>query len=255
MSDREPILNVPAVVAWLLGLLVAVHAVRMWLLSISTDNLLLLTFAFIPARYEPTLLPGGILPGGTGADIWSFVTYALIHADLTHLAVNSIWLLAFGSPVAQRFGTRRFVVLMAVTAAAGALAHLVSHPGTMVPVIGASAAVSGAMGAATRFVFQPGGPLDSWRLGTPAEHARAAPLLVALRNPRVLAFVGIWFGVNLLFGIGSVSITGGEQIVAWEAHVGGFLAGLLLFPLFDPPRPPVPAVPDEPFEEDTPAQS
>ncbi len=76
-----------------------------------------------------------------------------------------------------------------------------------------------------------------------ADHVPAAPLLVALRNPRVLAFVGVWFGLNLLFGLGSVSFLVGEnQSVAWEAHVGGFLAGLLLFSLFDPVQPSPPLV-------------
>jgi len=255
MNDRrEPILNVPPVVVWLLGALVVVHAVRMGVLSIDTDNLLLLTFAFIPARYEATLLPGGLLPGGWGAEIWSFVTYALIHADITHLIVNSIWLLAFGSPVAQRFGSLRFSLFMMVTAAAGALAHLISHSGAMIPVIGASAAVSGAMGAATRFIFQPGGPLDSWRFDAPTRQLPAAPLLAVLRNPRVVTFLVIWFGVNLVFGVGSVSISGEDQIVAWEAHVGGFLAGLLLFPLFDPQHPPVHPPLDGAWGEDQPTR-
>ena len=72
-------------------------------------------------------------------------------------------------------------------------------------------------------------------IATNADRVPAAPLLVALRNPRVLTFVGVWFGLNLLFGLGSVSFLIGEnQSVAWEAHVGGFLAGLLLFSLFDP---------------------
>jgi membrane associated rhomboid family serine protease len=62
----------------------------------------------------------------------------------------------------------------------------------------------------------------------------AAPLLSALRDPRILAFLAVWFGLNLLFGIGSLSIFDGEQPVAWQAHVGGFLAGLLAFAAFDP---------------------
>jgi membrane associated rhomboid family serine protease len=66
----------------------------------------------------------------------------------------------------------------------------------------------------------------------------AAPLLVALRNPRVIAFVTVWFAINLIFGVGSLPIFGADQSVAWQAHVGGFLAGLLLFAAFDPvPRP------------------
>jgi membrane associated rhomboid family serine protease len=65
----------------------------------------------------------------------------------------------------------------------------------------------------------------------------AAPLLVALRNPRVLTFLVVWFGLNLLFGLGSLPLGSEHQTVAWEAHVGGFLAGLLLFSAFDPVEP------------------
>ncbi len=233
--SREPILNVPAVIVALLALLGLVHAVRELLLSPYDDRLFVLTFAFVPARYEPSILLGGVLPGGFGAQIWTFVTYALIHADMTHLAFNGLWLLAFGSPVARRFGTVRLLAFFAVTAAAGALAHLIMHPGERVVMVGASAAISGMMGAATRFAFQPGGSLDFWhsRAGDP-DRIPAAPLVVALRNPRVLTFLGVWFALNLLFGLGSFSIADYEQNLALEAHIGGFLAGLLLFSLFDP---------------------
>ena len=61
----------------------------------------------------------------------------------------------------------------------------------------------------------------------------------ALRNPRVLAFLGIWFGVNIIFGMGSVAIGAEPGSIAWQAHIGGFVAGLVLFSLFDPvPRAP-----------------
>ena len=55
----------------------------------------------------------------------------------------------------------------------------------------------------------------------------------------------MWFGLNLLFGLGSLSIAGANQAVAWEAHLGGFLAGLLLFSAFDPVRR-APVVEDRP---------
>lgn len=235
-TTREPILNVPAIVLFILLVLVAVHAVRTLLLSEAADQIFLLTFAFIPARFDAAL--DGILPGGTGAKLWTFVTYALIHADITHLGFNAVWLLAFGSPVARRFGAWRFILLCAVAVAAGALAHLVTHVGERNPMIGASAAISAMMGAATRFAFQRGGSLDFWRgaHGDP-ERIPAAPLFVALRNPRVVSFLVVWFGLNLLFGLGSISLTDAEQSVAWEAHVGGFLIGLLLFSMFDPIAP------------------
>ena len=62
----------------------------------------------------------------------------------------------------------------------------------------------------------------------------AAPLWVALRDRRIVVFLGAWFGLNILFGLGTLAVPGLDQEVAWQAHIGGFLAGLLLFPLFDP---------------------
>jgi membrane associated rhomboid family serine protease len=233
----EPIFNVPPVVTATLALLVIVHLVRVFLLTPEADLEFLLLFSFIPARYDSALLLGGTLPGGFGAQIWTFVTYALIHADATHIAMNSVWLLPFGTAVARRFGALRFVAFFAATAACGAAMHLATHPGEMAPVIGASAAVSGMMAASMRFIFQVGGMLGGFRRSDePAEAARlpAAPLLTALRDPRVLAFLAAWFGLNLLFGIGTLSFVGAGQTVAWQAHIGGFLAGLLLFSAFDP---------------------
>lgn len=228
-------LNVPPVVVALLGVLCLVHAIRIWLLPDDLDRIVVWALAFVPARYDNSALTDGLLPGGWGADVWTFFTYALIHADLTHLAVNGFWLLAFASPIARRFGARRFLAFFAITVAAGALAHLVSHAGELAPTIGASAGVSGMMAAAARFAFEPGGPLDLRRSDVDdADHVPAAPLRVALRNPRVLIFLAVWFGLNILFGLGSWNLIAENQSVAWEAHVGGFLAGLLLFSAFDP---------------------
>jgi membrane associated rhomboid family serine protease len=62
----------------------------------------------------------------------------------------------------------------------------------------------------------------------------ALSLLRSFRNPRVLGFLAVWFGVNIVFGIGSIAIGAEGASVAWQAHIGGFLAGLVLFSLFDP---------------------
>ena len=245
---REPALNVPPVVVMLLAVLAFIHAVRVWLLSDDMDRVLVWSLAFVPARYDASALTDGILPGSPGAEIWSFFTYALLHADWMHFGFNAIWLLAFASPLARRFRAARFLLFVAATVAAGALAYLVVHAGALAPMIGASAGISGMMGAMARFAFEPGGSLDLWRRDREhADHIPAAPLFAALRNPRVITFVGVWFGLNLLFGLGSVSIFVGEhQSVAWEAHAGGFLAGLLLFSLFDPVPPRPPSVDDGP---------
>jgi len=193
-------------------------------------------FGFIPKRYDTTLLSVSY-PGGAGAMVWSFVTYSLLHANLSHIGFNVLWLLPFGSALARRFGAVRFFLFMAVTAAAGALAHLITHEHALAPMIGASASVSGTMAAAIRFAFVQGSFLSFSRSRGDADAAAKVPALSlwrALRNGRVVSFLAIWFGVNLIFGIGSLAIGMEGQSVAWQAHIGGFFAGLILFSWFDP---------------------
>jgi membrane associated rhomboid family serine protease len=101
-------------------------------------------------------------------------------------------------------------------------------------MVGASASISGFMAAAMRFAFQRSGPLGIGRHDPEAYRVPALPLSAVLRDVRVLSFLAVWFALNLVFGIGSLSIDGGEQSIAWQAHIGGFLAGLLAFAAFDP---------------------
>jgi len=67
-----------------------------------------------------------------------------------------------------------------------------------------------------------------------AARVPALSLMHALSHKRVLGFLAIWFGVNIIFGVGSIAIGMDGASVAWQAHIGGFLAGLMLFSLFDP---------------------
>jgi membrane associated rhomboid family serine protease len=229
---REPILTLPGALTAYILLLAVIH-LRV-LLPPDLENWTIDVFGFIPKRYDSTLLAIDF-PGGAGAKVWTFVTYSLLHANLSHIGFNVLWLLPFGSALARRFGAFRFFLFMAVTAAAGALAHLVTHEHAVAPMIGASASVSGTMAAAIRFAFVRGSFL-SFNRGDAEAAARvpALSLLRALRNRRVLAFLAIWFGVNIIFGVGSIAIGTDGASVAWQAHIGGFLAGLMLFSLFDP---------------------
>jgi membrane associated rhomboid family serine protease len=232
----EPLFNVPPVVVATIAALILVHVGRWLLLSPEEDVEFLLQFGFIPARYAPSLLPHDAFPGGTAADIWTFVTYALIHGNVVHLTVNAIWLLPFGSAVARRFGAVRFLLFFTLTAAGGAVMHLATHAGEMSPMIGASASISGLMAAAIRFVFQAGGPLNVFRrdIDPNAYRVPAAPLSAAWHDPRILAFLGVWFGLNIAFGLGSMAVPGAEETIAWQAHIGGFVVGLVSFAAFDP---------------------
>src|ERR1700730_9310463 len=116
---RERMFNVHLVVVVLIVVRGSVHLSLFLALTPEQTTEFLLLFAFIPARYDASVLPDVVWPGGWPADVWTFVTYALIHGDISHLVLNGVWLLAFCAPVARRFGTPRFLAFMVVTAAAG----------------------------------------------------------------------------------------------------------------------------------------
>jgi membrane associated rhomboid family serine protease len=211
--------------------LIGVHVLRQ-LIGEATDEWVIYAFAFIPARYEAI---GAALPGGGAARFWSPVTYAFLHADLLHLLVNIIWMASFGGALARRFGSIRFLLLSLLAAAAGAGLFYFLHRGDEALVVGASGAVSGMMAATARFAFSPEGPLAGGRTAA-AFQVPAEPLLAAMRNRRAVGFILVWFAVNFIFGFAGGLAAGVSGPIAWEAHIGGFLAGLLCFPLLDPVR-------------------
>ncbi len=230
-ASREPAFNIAPAVLGLAVVLLAIHAIRSFVLSGEADQWTLVAFAFIPDR-TLTDLSLELTPGGDLARYWSFVTYAFLHGDWTHVLVNVLWMVAFGSPLGFRWGTLRFLLFSAVGAIAGALIHLALYPHDASPLVGASAAISAHMAAVVRFAFNGGGMFGFGR-DVEVHRLPAPPLMVTLQNTRVLAFLGIWFGMNILFGVFAQPAGIASGAVAWDAHVGGFLAGLLLFPLFD----------------------
>lgn len=229
-SRREPIFNIAPGVVGLAVVLVGIHLIRMIALSAETDRWVLLAFSFIPWR-ETADLAATQVPGGNPARVWSLVTYALLHANWPHVLFNVLWMIAFGSPLAWRFGTVRFLLFSAVGAIAGALLHFVFYPDSMLPLVGASAAISAHMAGVSRFAFGGGG--GPWSTDRAVQRMPAPPLLQTFRNPRVVAFVGIWFAMNLFFGISGFGSGIASGAIAWDAHIGGFLAGLAFFSLFD----------------------
>ena len=221
---KQPVFNVPGIILTFLGLMLAVHIVRIAFDGSETGLWMLFTFAFIPLRYANGFQDIVSDP----AALWSPVTYSFLHGDWTHILVNSVWLLAFGSVVARRLGVYRFLLFCIIGSVFGALAHYVSHSDSIIPMIGASAIVSACMGAAIRFAFPANGNFSPRVHDLPTQS-----LFQAFQNRQVIVFTAVWFAINFLFGIGGEFITGQGQSIAWEAHVGGFLFGLLLFDAFD----------------------
>jgi membrane associated rhomboid family serine protease len=232
---HEPMFNAPAVVVVLALALIAIYATFDWAIP-GVQDAVIDEFAFVPARLSVSFWPAGDLHALSGGPrLWTLLTYAFLHGSWMHVLLNTIWLVAFGPPVARRFGTLRFLVFMAVTAIVSALAQWASAPMEFAPLIGASGADSGLMGAALRFIFQPDGPLGaSGVTGFDAvEGARPATLGGILADRRARLFLVVWLVTNFVFGAFAGALGLSDMPVAWIAHLGGFFGGILLFPLFD----------------------
>lgn len=222
----EPVFNLPRAVTALAVVLVAIHCVRVLLLSPEQNIEIILLFAFIPAMFGQA---GALVPYPE-AIYWTPVTYGLLHGGWLHLGVNIVWMFAFGTPVARRFGAFRFLALSVFATACGALAQYLADPDALVPMIGASAAVSGHMGAAMRFIFNP----LAGRAGRGFRHdIPALSLAESFTNRQFVVFFIVWMVMNLAFGSGIVGVPGSENAIAWHAHIGGFAAGIFGFSLFE----------------------
>jgi membrane associated rhomboid family serine protease len=232
-AAKPPMFNVPRVVLAVVTILVSVHA-ALWMLGESWQVFAQFALAFIPVR----LGGGDPIPTLYGSQVWSFFTYALLHADVYHLGSNCVWLTIFSTPVAKRLGWWRYLVLLLFSAAAGAAAMLPLHWGKFLVVVGASASVSAVLAAAIPIMFAPGFRMGSG-LDVSYQSLQVLPPRALFSNASAIGFAAVFFGIQLLTGT-SMAMTGTafleESPIAWEAHIGGFIAGLALFYLLDRKR-------------------
>jgi membrane associated rhomboid family serine protease len=196
----------------------------------ATRERLLTLLAFFPGRLGGE---AGLYPGGATAGATQFLTHMFVHADFAHLAVNSLWFLAFGTPVARRLGAVRFLVFFLVCGVGGALVFL---PFNGAPMVGASGAISGLMAATMRFLFVPMSDGDTEALAGETRHPALLSIRETLSDRRILAAIAAWSVLNVVVALAAPWLFEGWNI-AWEAHLGGFLTGLLTFGLFDPGPP------------------
>jgi membrane associated rhomboid family serine protease len=211
VSPRPPLINAPREVLVLIACMAAVHGA----LSLGGEEWFgwaYATFAFVPALASA--------PQG-----YRFLSHAFLHGGWDHLIFNALWLLAFGAVTARALGPWRFFTLFAVSACGGALATLAVHRGEDIYLIGASGGVSGLLAAAVPVIHG---------------HGRGA----ALRPRELLSsrpapgFVAIWAAVTLLSGASGLLVPGQPGNIAWDSHLGGFLAGLAAFYFLVPSRSP-----------------
>jgi len=214
MTDRaegarpaEPFIKLPWPVVWLIATLVAAHAARIWLRA-DPENFALTASDLATGRWS------------------GLVTHLFIHASWAHVLMNSVFILAFGAPVARflrptAFGALAFwsfFLACGILAGGGfaALAMALAKVGLASPdwaLVGASGAASGLMGAAARLIEGRGRP---------------GPL-----GGRTVVGMSIaWILVNVVLGVTGLTPGTAGAPVAWEAHIIGFFAGLLLISPF-----------------------
>jgi membrane associated rhomboid family serine protease len=138
-----------------------------------------------------------------------------IHASLMHIIGNMLFLWIFGDNIEDRLGHVFFFIFYMISGLAGAFLHSIFVPNSLVPMVGASGAISGIMGA---YIL----------LYPKARILALVPLGFFIRIMKLpaLLFLGIWFGYQFLLGIMSIGVKGGG--VAYFAHIGGFAAGFVM---------------------------
>lgn len=191
-----------------------------------------------PDRLEALVTAMGMIPARLGADptaYWTLFTCMFLHGGWTHFIGNMWMLYLFGDNVEDRMGPLRYLAFYLLCGLAAGLTHYFADPTSEMPTVGASGAIAGVLGA--YFVLFP--------------TARVITVVFLLIFPfffeiPAVIFLGFWFVSQLLSGTLSVVSPESYQGVAWWAHVGGFVAGMILLPVFKKsPKEYRPYYPDE----------
>jgi rhomboid family protein len=208
LHDRNPITHIrlPYVNYTLIAVTTLIYLVQ-WLLPEKVDNDLTIYFGMIPMVVRDVIpQPVGFIP-----DQLPLFTYAFLHANWLHLLSNMLFLFIFGDNIEDALGHFRYFIFYFATAALAALAHLAMNFTSNGPLIGASGAVAGVLGAYV--VLYP--------------HARVfvlARIVIPIPLPvPAFWFLGFWIGTQLFYAL----FASGEP-VAWWAHLGGAASGAIL---------------------------
>lgn len=153
-------------------------------------------------------------------NVWlSILTSMFLHGSIAHIGFNMLFLWVFGNNVEDRLGRARYLVFYLLCGVAAAYAQSYVFPNSATPLVGASGAIAGVLGA--YLLMFPTARILTW-------------VFFFIIPVRAFVMIGLWFLLQLTSSLGSVS---GKTGVAYMAHVGGFLAGMLLLLVFRPRRP------------------
>jgi len=179
-------------------------------------------FGLVPCRLTRECAPGGgLLPPAL-----TVVTSMFLHGGILHVGGNMLYLWIFGNNVEDTLGHARFLVFYLVSGMAAAAAQVALSAGSSVPMIGASGAVAGVLGAYL-LLFPRANILTVVIVG----------FFIRIVRIRAVFVLGFWFLVQFLSGLATWAVPRGEAAggeTAWFAHLGGFLAGMVLLLVLRP---------------------
>jgi membrane associated rhomboid family serine protease len=181
--------------------------ILIFVLELFSGDVFIEKWAFIPVRF---------LANPFAASLTLF-TSMFMHAGWAHLLGNMLYLWIFGDNVEDRFGHVKFLIFYLICGLAATFGQLIFNTGSTIPNLGASGAIAGVLGA--YIVLFPQGKINVMQ----GQRAIQVPALIV---------IGLWFVLQFFSGIGSLSTTADTGGVAYMAHIGGFLAGILLTFLF-----------------------
>jgi membrane associated rhomboid family serine protease len=178
-------------------------------------NQFIFTYGLVPARYSVPEIASYFTPG---QQVFSLFSYMFVHGGFWHILMNMWCLYIFGDNVEDRLGSVRYLAFYLLCGFTSGLSHLFLNWHSQIPTIGASGAIAGVMGA--YFLLYP--------------RSRILTLIPIFFIPYFLElpaffFLGVWFIIQFISAAGSPAQEGG---VAWWAHIGGFIFGMIFLKLF-----------------------
>ncbi len=215
LYDDNPTRRRPVVT---IGLIIACVAVFAWQVTLPgrEGDIAIFSFGVIPAvLFGIEELP----PGVAQVPAWTtIVTSMFMHGGFLHLGGNMLFLWIFGNNVEDSMGRGRFLLFYLLCGTAAALAQSLPDPTSTIPMVGASGAIGGVLGA--------------YILLHPRANVRCLVWIIifaTIINVPAVIVLGFWFAGQVLSGVATPTSSGG---VAFWAHVGGFVAGMVLIPFF-----------------------
>lgn len=218
LTDHNPRSTIPFVTVLII---VANILVFLWELQLGPDlQQAIMQIAFIPARLW--------LPAHLFANLQTILFSMFLHGGFLHVGSNMLYLWIFGDNIEDRLGHGRYALFYLLCGSIAALTHAFANPSSTLPAIGASGAIAGVLGA--YLILFP--------------RARVTTLIpifvfIMIRELPAVLILGLWFVLQLFSGVGSLGVRDAQDLggVAYFAHIGGFVAGMILVILMGGMRP------------------